>query len=230
MKSLLLISGSSELGKSIGIKFSQFKNHWKTLNIDCGQNSHVNKNIQIDWTKPIENQLNSIHNQISSFSQHYNCIISAAQIFSPMKFKDQKLFEEMQKLNQNAILPSLLAAHLSTKFLSKNGLLFLHGSYQILKDQYHESPIYGTAMNMVHGVGDFMANNLKELPENSKVITIVTDFSIKGENPRKPEKVLTPSAVAEQIFMWANAEAGVPANGSFVGLTGNKGIAIPEIL
>ena len=228
MKSLMLVYGSSDLGKALISRFAKAKNYWKILNIDSTPQS-LSSTSHINWTKPIGLQIDSVENEVMAFSKKYECIISAGYEFSPTKFKDFEIFNTMSKLNNSCVLPALLASHLSTKYLAENGLLMFHGSYQVLKDKHYDAPAFGTALNMVHGISDFMANS-PSLPQGAKIITVAPDFAYKDEGDRKPETLLEPETVAEHIYMWANAENGVPANASFIGITGNKGIVIPEIL
>ena len=229
MKSLMLVCGASELGIAIASRFAKYKSHWKTLSIDTTTNPPTDHNLSFKWSEPIESQLESAYSSIQSFSPKYHCIISAGHLFEPTKFKDPKIFNSMSNLNQLCMLPALVSSHLAVKYLEKEGILMFRGSYQVLKDKYHEHFAYGTALNMVHGIGDYMANS-KEMPEGSRVLTVAPDFALLGETDRKPDKILKPESVAEHIFMWANAEAGVPSNGSFVGITGTNGVAVPEIL
>ncbi len=230
MKSLMLICGTSELGAAIATCFGHYKNHWRTLNIDSVPVPSATSNLSLDWGKPMESQLPSLYPQITAFANAYDCIISAGHAFEPTKFKDQNVFKAMDHLNRHCMSPALLAAHLAVKYLGKGGLLMLRGAYQVVKDVQNENPVYGTMISMMHGLGDFMANSKTALPEGAKVLTLAPDFTLAGETARKPEKVLTAAAVAEQVYMWANAEAGIPANGAVVGITGNNGVAIPEIL
>eukprot|EP00826_Nyctotherus_ovalis_P013653 TRINITY_DN13726_c0_g1_i3.p1 TRINITY_DN13726_c0_g1~~TRINITY_DN13726_c0_g1_i3.p1 ORF type:complete len:231 (+),score=65.50 TRINITY_DN13726_c0_g1_i3:165-857(+) len=228
MKSLMLLYGASELGKALLTTFAKAKSSWKVLNIDSVLDPN-STNVYIDWTKSMGPQILSVEDKVRQFSDKYSCIISAGYQFVPTKFKDLQVFNSISALNSSCVLPALLASHLATAFLQENGLLMLHGSYQVLKDKYYEAPVFGTALNMVHGIGDFMANS-GSLAKGARVITVAPDFAYGGETERKTENLLEPEAVAEEMYMWANADKGVPENGSFIGITGNKGIVIPEIL
>lgn len=228
MKSLMLLYGSSDLGKALISRFAKANNYWRVLNIDSINNPQVS-HLNIDWTKPITPQLESVENELQKFSDKYQCIISAGYQFTPTKFKEVEALKVMSELNSSCVLPALLASHLSTKFLDENGLLLFHGSHHVLKDKDYDAAVFGTALNMVHGISDYMANS-PLLPKGAKVITAATDFAYPNEFGRKPEDVLDPEAVAEEVYMWANADKGLPENGSFIGITGNKGIVVPNVL
>eukprot|EP00826_Nyctotherus_ovalis_P013654 TRINITY_DN13726_c0_g1_i7.p1 TRINITY_DN13726_c0_g1~~TRINITY_DN13726_c0_g1_i7.p1 ORF type:complete len:172 (+),score=43.37 TRINITY_DN13726_c0_g1_i7:165-680(+) len=147
MKSLMLLYGASELGKALLTTFAKAKSSWKVLNIDSVLDPN-STNVYIDWTKSMGPQILSVEDKVRQFSDKYSCIISAGYQFVPTKFKDLQVFNSISALNSSCVLPALLASHLATAFLQENGLLMLHGSYQVLKDKYYEAPVFGTALNL----------------------------------------------------------------------------------
>lgn len=83
------------------------------------------------------------------------------------------------------------------------------------------------AQTTVHGIADYMASS-KDLPEGARVIMAAPNLALNKDT--KPSEAVDIPALANYMFMWANAEAGVPANGTFVGIKNDKGVAIPEML
>ena len=93
-----------------------------------------------------------------------------------------------------------------------------------------EYATYGLTQSMVHGVGDYVANCAEMVDKEARVITIAPNLQLAEKVPLDAGEELSVDAIAEYIYMWANAEAGLPSNGAIVGFKGKQGVAIPELL
>jgi len=166
-KSVLIIGGAGALGKSVVNAFKT--SSWKITNIDLIKNKEANQNILIQ--KPFDKDLIlNVHKQIKS---NYDCVINVAGGWRGESLKNEEIVVVSEIMYNQNVLSSVLAAHLAKKFMNKNGLLVLTGAASV-KDNYNSGMIaYQLAKNSVHYLTEILAKNPQELPENSKIITIL---------------------------------------------------------
>lgn len=106
----------------------------------------------------------------------YNAILVTAGGWTGGSIKDADYIEKVRLMNEVNLYPSLLAAHLATKFLSPNGIVVFTGATAVYKEPQADMIAYALAKAGVH----YLATNLAEKAENKdyldgKVITILPE-------------------------------------------------------
>jgi len=77
-------------------------------------------------------------------------------------------------MNEVNLYPSVLAAHLSTKYLSKNGLVVFTGAASVYKEPQPEMLAYALAKTGVHSLATLLAEKAEKKEHlDGKVITIL---------------------------------------------------------
>jgi hypothetical protein len=114
MKKILFIGGSGQLGKKM---VDIFKNSYAVSNIDFAENKNAAFNFLLD------KNLNAIENNkkvIEKFKQlnnSYKAIIVTAGGWVGGNIKDDDYFDKCLQMMNVCLYPSLLGAHLATKYL-----------------------------------------------------------------------------------------------------------------
>ena len=66
--------------------------------------------------------------------------------------KDDNYAEKCKLMNEVCLYPSILAAHLSTKYLENNGLVVFTGAAAVFKEPQPEMIAYALAKTAVHSL------------------------------------------------------------------------------
>ena len=116
MKKVLFIGGSGQLGKKM---VDIFKGSYSVTNIDFSENNnaHVNHVLSSDLSAK-ENNKNIIE-KFKKQTDKYKAIIVTAGGWTGGSIKDDDYFEKCQQMLNLCLYPSLLGAHLSTKYLDE---------------------------------------------------------------------------------------------------------------
>jgi nucleoside-diphosphate-sugar epimerase len=167
-KSALVIGGSGSLGKSI---VNTFKNSqgWIVYNVDLIQNPQSDKSIIL--TKQFTNQ--TIVDLKKSIDRKFDCIINVAGGWKGESLKNEEIVVSAEIMHNKNVATSVLAAHLAKIYLNKNGLLVLTGAASVKDNMSTDMLAYKLAKNSVHYLTDLLVKNPQELPENSKIITLL---------------------------------------------------------
>ncbi len=155
------------MGKSVVNAFKT--SSWKITNIDLMKNKDATQNIIVQKTYDRDLILN-IHKQIKT---NFDCVINVAGGWRGEQLKHEEIVIVSEIMFHQNTLSAVLAAHLAKKFMNKNGLLVLTGANSV-KDNYNANMIaYQLAKNSVHYLTEILDRNPQELPENSKIITLL---------------------------------------------------------
>lgn len=169
LKSVLVIGGSGALGKSVVKTFKSMSPAWNVLNIDLVENHDANQNIKL------EKNLNksTIENINKAITNNFDCVINVAGGWRGESLKNEEIVIVNDLMHKQNVASAVLAAYLAKKYLNKNGLLVLTGAAAV-KDNYNSNMLaYQLAKNSVHYLTEILAKNPEELPENSKIITLL---------------------------------------------------------
>jgi len=103
-------------------------------------------------------------------------VIVSAGGWAGGSIKDDDYFEKVRFMHEVNLYPSLLAAHLATKYLSSNGLVIFTGANAVYKEPQPDMIGYALAKTGVH----YLATNLAEKAAkkdhiDGKVITILPE-------------------------------------------------------
>ncbi|EAS00398.1 quinoid dihydropteridine reductase, putative (macronuclear) [Tetrahymena thermophila SB210] len=229
-RTLLVIGGCGNLGRSV---ISKFKSNWNIASIGLNINNESNKNIILPQNQSASQYVSEVKQQLKSFSPSYDAIICVAGGWNGGSIKDSNVFETYHKMHSVNVIPSILAAHLSTHFLRKNGLLVFTGAGGIINNPCHDMIGYGLSKVAVHSLASTMAVS-KDMPEGSTVVTILPKVIDTPQNREAmPDSDFSTWAKPEQISgllkMWAEGN-NLPKTGSFAMLNVQNGSVVPEFI
>lgn len=129
-KNLLLIGGSSELGRAVTKRFAKtLLYRWNVFNVDAKPNPDAAKNFIVDSDSqtPFTGEvLDNLRTQVGSFNTEYDAMINLTGVGQQpaqlsLKSESSSLFEEWDKLRRTEVQTSLLLAHLAANYLSPTG-------------------------------------------------------------------------------------------------------------
>jgi len=169
LKSVLVIGGAGALGRSVVKTFKTISPIWNVLSIDFVENQEANQNIivQKNFDK------STIVNINNAIKNNFDCVINVAGGWRGESLKNEEIVIVHKLMHNQNVASSVLAAYLAKKYLNKNGLLVLTGAAGV-KDDYNSNMLaYRLAKNSVHYLTEMLAKNPQELPENSKIITLL---------------------------------------------------------
>lgn len=168
-KSALVLGGSSLIGKKVISKFRTSSPYWNVMSLDYKENSEANKNYIIpkDLTKIYLTDLRK------SIDGNFDLIINANGSFSKANLDKDDLLETLDTLQNLNISSSLLASYLAKKYLNPNSLLLFIGSNEAKESQFFENILFKMTKNSVHHLTEVLVKNKNELPDNTKIITLL---------------------------------------------------------
>lgn len=160
---------------------------------------------------------------VKSFGIKYDAILVTAGGWASGSIKDDDYLQKVKLMNEVNLYPSLLAAHLATKYLNSKGLIVFTGAAAVYKEPQPDMIGYALAKAGVH----YLATNLAEKAEkkeiiDAKVITILPETIDTPTNRESMPKAdfkqwSKPELIGELLKSWVEG-LNVPANGSFVQL------------
>ena len=131
MKKILFIGGSGQLGRKMT---EVFKNSYSISNIDYTENQNAAFNYVLDKNlSAIENNKKVI-DQFKLLNPSYKAILVTAGGWTGGNIKDNDYFEKTLQMMNACLYPSLLGAHLATKYLDQEGLVILTGAAAVFKE------------------------------------------------------------------------------------------------
>eukprot|EP00347_Sterkiella_histriomuscorum_P023411 403334741 len=238
-KSLVLIGGGNELGEAIAKQFahSRFRK-WEVLNIDFeNENSKANRNIILkDGDEKLQaERLKKLREEVIDFSEEVSTIINLNQlndIRPELGFKDTDIFDEYEKLRDNELKSTMLAAHLAGHVLSANGYLCFSSTIDAMKgvptdlEKARTLNYINRAVKMVEmqtALNISQSRGFKDdvLYQNAQVNVLLWDRLNTLENRQKfpaenYREWINCDLVASMLKLWSSGD-NRPENGQFVG-------------
>ena len=177
MKNILCIGGSGQLGSKVVSVFSKHK----VFNVDFAPHPSAAYNISLKEQSP---QLNNrlVLDSVRSLGVRFNAILVTAGGWAGGNIKDDDYHEKVRKMNEVNLYPSLLAAHLSTKYLASGGLVTFTGAAAVYKEPQPEMLAYALSKSGVHYLATALAEKAKDF--DGRVVTILPSI-IDTETNRK---------------------------------------------
>lgn len=114
MKKILFIGGSGQLGKKMT---EIFKNAYSIYNIDYSENKNAAFNFVLDKNLNAIQNNQKVIDQFKTLNNTYKAIIVTAGGWTGGSIKDQDYYEKTLQMMNACFYPSLLGAHLATKYL-----------------------------------------------------------------------------------------------------------------
>lgn len=169
LKSVLVIGGAGALGRSVVKTFKNISPAWNVISIDLLENKDANENILLQ--RKIDKS--TIVNISSNLKDKFDCIINVAGGWRGESLKNEEIVIVHDHMYRQNVASSVLAAYLAKNYLNKNGLFVLTGAAAV-KDNYSSDMLaYRLAKNSVHYMTEMLVKNPQELPENTKIVTLL---------------------------------------------------------
>lgn len=214
MKNILCIGGSGSLGSKV---ISIFSKH-KVVNVDFREHSSAHSNILLQQGQPVEANNKLVIDSVKSLGMKFNSILVTAGGWTGGSIKGDHYYEQVKQMNEVCLYPSLLGAHLATKYLSPGGLIVFTGAAAVYKEPQSEMIAYALAKTGVHYLGTALAEKAKDF--EGSVVTILpemidTEMNRKSMPDAKFDTWAKPEQIGQMLLGWVEG-LNVPANGSFV--------------
>jgi dihydropteridine reductase len=129
MKNILCFGGCGQLGSKVLSLFSPYN----VVNIDLRAHENAKKNIIIEKGRPNAENNKLVIENVRSLGLKYRAIVVTAGGWIGGNIKDDDYIEKVKLMNEVNLYPSLLAAHLATKYLEPNGLVIFTGAAAVYK-------------------------------------------------------------------------------------------------
>jgi len=169
MKSALVIGGSGALGKSVVNSLKTLKTGCFVYSADFIENKEASKNIIL----PKKYEKDSLVKIKKQFNHKFDCVINVAGGFRAENLKHEEIITISEKMYSANMLTSILAANIAKTHMRKNGLLIFTGAAGV-KDKMGTGILaYQMAKNSVHYLTKILTENPQELPNTSKIITLL---------------------------------------------------------
>ncbi|MCB0369761.1 MAG: SDR family NAD(P)-dependent oxidoreductase [Bdellovibrionales bacterium] len=177
MKNILCIGGSGQLGTKV---VSIFGKH-KVINVDFKAHQEAAHNITLQQQSvQLNNQL--VIDSVRSLGLKFNAILVTAGGWTGGSIKDDDYYSKVTQMNEVNLYPSLLAAHLATKYLAKGGLVGFTGAAAVYKEPQPDMLAYALSKSGVHYLATALAQKAGEF--DGRVVTILPNI-IDTEMNRK---------------------------------------------
>ena len=227
LKSVLVLGGNGALGRCM---VNNFKQSWEVTSIDFSKSAFAHHNILLSPDSSPTQQAIACTSQLSG---SFEAILCVAGGFVAGPVSDPGVFEQFQESMKVNFYPSLLAAHLATKFLAEAGLLLFAGAAAAFEGTTAPLMGYGLSKVAVHSLAQNMATR-EHLPRQSTVVTILpvtidTPANREAMPDENQKKWTDPNKIAGLVKMWAESD-NRPENGSFAVLKNAGGQVAPEFL
>lgn len=166
--------------------------------------------------------------------QKFDAMLDATLGYVTGGIGEDDIFDSIEYMYRTSVESALVAAKLSSKFLSKGGMLAMLGSVAALSPQ-PKALGFGIAKAAVHQIVRSLAMSVgDELPDDAVVVAIVPEVLDtplhRSMNGGRVGGHWTPcDAVAEKLLHWATDPESRPPNSSLVSVsTSANSSSIPE--
>jgi len=168
-KTALVLGGSSFIGKNIIKQFKSVSPYWNVMNIDFAENKEATKNYIIpqDFTKICFTDLRK------NIDCNFDFIINSNGYPSKLGIQSEEGLLNFKHLNNVNLSSSILACYLAKKHLNPDSLLVLIGSFDTKNSNSSQNLLFNMAKNSVHHLTEILIKNPQELPDNTKLITLL---------------------------------------------------------
>lgn len=174
LKTALVIGGNGALGKQVIKTFQTLKPFWRIFSIDLTINKEADKNIIIG--KNFDKS--SIPDIKKSIESNFDCIINVAGGWSGDNLNNEDILVSTQLMHHQNVTSSVLSTYLARNYLNKKGLLIFTGAAAVYDNQNTNMLAYQLAKNSVHYLTELLVQNPQELPEDTKIITLLPYFNL----------------------------------------------------
>ncbi|KAI7868127.1 hypothetical protein BDF14DRAFT_1725201 [Spinellus fusiger] len=219
MSHLVVYGGAGALGRSI---VSFFKNKgWTVINVDLVENPGADYNTCVNSVHSPQHQANELITDIGAMLKgaKVDAVLSVAGGWADFIATSELMWKQ-------SVMSSIMAAHISSEYLKKGGLLVLSGAAAACQPTPGMIG-YGVAKAAVHHLVKDLASSGSGVPEDTKVIgicpkTLDTPMNRK-DMPNADFLSWTPTeTVARQLYDYAIGNVQCKS-GSLIEIATSKG-------
>jgi dihydropteridine reductase len=172
MKNVLFIGGSGQLGSKVLSLFYPYH----VVNVDFRAHDQAKQNVVLRKESSVADNNKFTIENVKNLGIKYDAILVTAGGWTGGNIKDDDYLQKVKLMNEVNLYPSLLGAHLATKYLNPNGLVVFTGAASVYKEPQPDMIGYALAKAGVH----YLATSLAEKAEkkdliNGKVVTILPE-------------------------------------------------------
>lgn len=217
-RTVLLIGSKGALGNAVNDAFRRAS--WRRILCDVNAapddgelRIHIPRN-------GAEQQSIALHEGLEKLSvaQHtIDAVVNTSGGFSMDKASSDNIFSSLKHMYSSSVESSVVAAHVSSRYLAPGGLLVLPGS-AACKGPTPWAVTYGATKAAVHHMVSSLGAASSGLPQGSTVVGIapaMLDTPANRESmPKADKSTWTPlSVVADKILAWASDPVQKPLSG-----------------
>lgn len=227
-KRALVIGGAGALGRAVT---KSFKVNWEVTSVDLQPNPEAKQSVLIQPQDSAETQATTL---AKSLQGKYNAILCVAGGFTMGSIASADVFAQWRQMMELNVMPSLMTAHLATKFLEDQGLLVFTGAAGPFQAPTPGILVYSLSKNVVHS----LALNMSTRTDISSIATVLTILPGTLDTPRNRLDMpdanrsswVSTEGVATLLKEWAENK-NRPDNGSYLLLKKNeKDVVVPEFV
>ncbi len=229
-KVVVLFGGSGALGRTV---LKQFQKNFNVLNIDFNKNDDAGEEIILKQNSLANDNIRIIKNKLNSLTNEYTVksVISVAGGFEMVGVESEDIFDSTNHMFNINCISSLMAGHIASHFLEKNGNLILTGASSPFFEPQPNMLSYALTKNFVHNLAFNL--NEEESFKGKSVLTILPTVIDTEMNRRDMPDAdfstwIPPLKLAELLFMW-NTSKNKPKSGSYVNLKYDKETIITSL-
>ena len=226
-KRALVIGGAGALGRAV---VKSFKPTWEVTSVDLQVSPEAKESLVLQAQDSTEVQAATL---TKSLQGKYGAILCVAGGFTMGSIASADIFAQWRQMMELNVMPSLLAAHLATKFLSDQGLLVFTGAAGPFQTPTPGLLAYSLSKNAVHSLALNMAART-DIPSITSVLTILPGTMDTPRNrldmpDANRSSWISTEGVANLLKEWAENK-NRPENGSYLLLKTEKGAVVPQFV
>lgn len=221
-KVAFVLGGSGQLGSGVVDRFIALG--WSCISADFRASPQATQSIVFPAGTTASDQYNLIK---SSLSGHVDAVVCAAGGFEMESIGSPDVFAHLDKLIDFNIKSALLASHVASRHLNKDGLLVLTGAKAALGPTAW-AIAYGMTKAATHNLVQSLAVETKDMPEGATVLAIlpitIDTATNRRDMPGADTSTWTPiPVIGDRIAHWASEKASRPTTGSMIQIATKAG-------
>lgn len=226
-KRALVIGGAGALGRAV---VKSFKPAWEVTSVDLQPSPEAKESLLIQSQDSTEVQASTL---AKSLQGKYSAILCVAGGFTMGNIANPDIFAQWREMMALNVMPSLLTAHLATKFLADQGLLVFTGAADPFQGPTPGILAYSLSKNAVHSLALNMAART-DIPSITTVLTILPGIMDTPRNrldmpDANRSSWISTEGVANLLKDWAENK-NRPENGSYLLLKNEKGAVVHQFV
>lgn len=214
-KIAFVLGGSGQLGSGVVDRFVALG--WSCISADFRASPTATQSIVFPSGTSTSDQYKLIK---ASLASHVDAVVCAAGGFEMESIGSPDVFAHLDKLVDFNMKSALLASHIASQHLNKDGILVLTGAKAALSPTAW-AIAYGMTKAATHNLVQSLAVETKDLPEGTTVLAIlpitIDTATNRRDMPGADTSTWTPiPVIGDKIATWASEKSSRPKTGSMI--------------